>query len=266
MSLHALFIAAVALTLCACGSDDGMPDQLPSAVLVAHEPEQLEVTTADFDCGPPVGNRSTLDVTLRGMVTDFSSDDPVPGAQLSLFADVALSTSLGESVSDVEGNYEMSLPAGTSDLLHMRGRASGYVDVYGFNQRLALDQPTVTFDGNLITASGLDLLGDLARVPRVPETTVVLADVVDCAGSYLEHAIVTLSSTPGRVTALADAQVVYTVPGKLPVPTSPELRHETADNGTGLVLNVPQSVDHVYVQTWGFLHEAAFAQGRGATA
>ena len=114
----------------------------------------------DFKLGPPG--------TLSGTVTDASTNQPIAGAQVN--------TSLGSTVTDANGDYSLSLPVGTYDVIYSNfgyttNTQSGVAITEGTTTtvNVALQpSPSVTVSGTVTDGSGhgwplytrIDVAGD----------------------------------------------------------------------------------------------------------
>jgi len=235
--------------------------EMPTGVLAARAETGVDPVTPRFSCAPPTAQLSTVEVTVSGRIADFLAGDPIPGATFDVYSDVALTTEILHATAGADGTYSVILPAGAPDLIHSHASSEGYLDTYGFYFRVDLTGPTLTQDGLLLTSAAADTAARLARVTRAPRTAVMLVDLLDCDGLYLEHAIATLSSTSGEPVHVAGPVVLYAPDGMAPVLARRDQRHESSDNGTAVIVNVPVELTEAYVQVWGFLDEAALARG-----
>lgn len=240
--------------------------ELPTGVLLARVAPGMDGVPPSLGCGPPVAALAPADVAWTGVVQDLVSGDVVGGARVQLFADTSFTTPIVDLTSAPDGSFSTVVPAGTPDHPFLHGAAPDYMEGYAFGFRTDLSMPALEQNVSLLRTTTVETVLRLARVTRVARTPIVMEDLVDCEGHYLEHAVLTLSSTPGAATPVDGAVTLYVPDGTTPTLARRDVQHESADNGTGFVVNTPLEVTDVYAQVWGFPDEAALAAGQDGLA
>jgi hypothetical protein len=258
--------------LVACGSGTSGPDayvktcvkdggevcfQLPTARLT-----DRDGNPSTLGCGPIVPKPAPAAVTFTGKVTKYGVSTAIPSAQLELFSDVGLQNRVTTTTSAADGTYSLTVPQGTPDLMWTRATADStflVTHVYGFHA--PLDQGNYTnFNVQIVTSDNVESAALLVKEIWDPAKHVIAGTVLDCNRVVVQHAEISLSSTSGTRTFVDGVSTYYGVPGAVPIVAPPDQRGDTNDNGAFAVFHLPPG-QPLYVQAWGFLDDAAVAQG-----
>jgi hypothetical protein len=203
---------------------------------------------------------TTVDVTLSGPLLDFQSDEPLPGAELSLYGDEGISsTPLATTIADEDGNYEIVLPTGGTHWA-FKIVAEEALDTYSLNQYFEPDNATQMKDLESISTLTAQALPAFINVTRTPGLGIVAGAIRDCNNNEVSGAIAAASSTTGSTTHI-DGGVSYYFSALM---TSLPVRHSqqsmTNKDGRFVTIELPPGGDG-YVQVFGFIDEADLADG-----
>lgn len=278
-----LFALACSLSLFAfgCGGDDDggdddtpavdaavsanpgfVPPEGPTTAWNSEGGQWVEVGPADWSClGTPSDDQPTAaEVTLSGPVEDFQTGDPVPGATVTVFAGVDFDNPADSVTADVNGDYTVTLPAGTTRF-GFKAEGDGTLDTYLLNQIVADPQATTaSFTVNSVSELTANALPAFIGVTRTPGLGVVAGAMRDCNLNEVSNAIVTVSGTSGEADHLAGAESYYFSAGSTELPVRHNQQLATNSNGLFVIIEVPIAAE-AYVQVWGYQDQAALDAG-----
>src|SRR5690606_3545094 len=115
-----------------------------------------------LDCGPYEVRTSAVPVTLAGTTRNAFDRRTVPLVHVEAFADLAMTSFLGEAISDEVGAYSLTIPAMPSQVF-VRTTATGALPLHLLYARTAV-AATGRDDFELLTASRADVHGALELV------------------------------------------------------------------------------------------------------
>lgn len=256
----------IGMVLAACGGGEGSWQGVapPDATLTVR-PYGQSARAADLSCGPPSVETLAVDVTLSGQLIDYISGDPLPGARLDLWwgDDTRRPSDISLTAGDT-GDYEVTVLTGSPNLYATRTAGEGLLDVYGFVEVLAPDEPSVERQRAALSPGGADALAELVGIDRDPARGVARVVAVDCDGWPMANALVLLSSASsldggGAPSEVGGARGFYGSEDERPAPVYAGVRSQTAANGVAFFFGVPEG--EVFAQVWGFEDEADVAAG-----
>ncbi len=255
------FLAILACTgFGACTANDPESGfQLPDTTVTSYDLAGNEVAS-DWSClGTPIEDVPlAVDVTATGVVTLLNSDLPVPDIEVSAFSGSSWDETLDSDVSDENGAYSLTVPAGTREL-GMRLAGEGYLTVFSLSWWL--DPETTEQEVNLETISIGQATGVAAAVGllRISGTGLVLGSVFDCQGHFVSGAIATVSTTEGEAVHASGVSSFYF--DDTLQPAAPKNQPYTNPLGLFLVAELPPSSSPHWLQVWGFLDQADLEAG-----
>ncbi len=203
---------------------------------------------------------TTVDVTLTGPVIDFQSDEPLPGAELTLYGDGGISsTPILETTADENGDYSMLLPTGTT-LWAFKVVADEALDTYTLNQYYepaVAEQEEQLESISVLTAQALPAF---INVTRTPGLGIVAGTIRDCDNNEVYGAIAAASSSTDVVEHLAGGVAYYFSALMTSLPVRHSQQALTNKDGRFVVIELPPGGD-AHVQIYGFIDEADLADG-----
>ena len=258
----------------ACGDDgtammdDGLADlgfATPTAVTTAYKEVNdvwVEQGPANWSCLNTASTDvpTTTDVTLSGPVLDFQTDEPLPLAELSLFGDDGIgSTAIATATTNLDGNYEIVLPAGGTHWA-FKIVADEALDTYTLNQYFEPDTAMQEQELDSISVLTAQALPAFIGVTRTPGLGIVAGSIRDCDDNEVFGAVAMASDTVDMPSHI-DGGVSYYFSALL---TSLPVRHSqqsmTNKDGRFVTIELPTG-GQGHVQVWGFTNEADLAAG-----
>jgi hypothetical protein len=268
-------LLACSAALAACGDDGGMmvDDGLadlgfatPTMVTTAYAEDAdglwVEQGPANWSCLNTASDDvpTTVDVTLSGPILDFQSDEPLPGAELTLFGDDGIgSTPVATTTADEEGNYELVLPTGGTQWA-FKVVAEEALDTYTLNQYFEPEEAAQEHEIDSISVLTAQALPAFINVTRTIGLGVVAGSIRDCDGNEVSGAIAAVSDS-ADVTSHIDGGVSYYFSA---LATSLPVRHSqqamTNKDGRFVTIELPPGGEG-HLQVFGFIDEADLADG-----
>jgi len=210
---------------------------------------------ADFTClgTPDSSQASTFDqVTFTGVLKDFQSKEPVDGAEIAVWTDLATigqaATRKAAVTSGGDGTFSVTV-SGLAGLrrLHWRSSKEGTAfPTWELNDPFKPDQATQSTERSSVSIVTGNLLPALAAVSRTEGKGIIAGAVRDCNRKEVGNAIATVLGADGK--PLPYMQVVYMSDSDLPRRRDPKTLHSLAtnpQNGIFVVVNVPPSTSLV---------------------
>lgn len=264
------FVAALA----ACG--DGGPTADPYSCMAAGGASCFELPTnpiaaADplgrpaqpaLDCGPYEVRTSAAPVTLAGTTRNAFDRRTVPLVHVEAFADLAMTSFLGEAISDEVGEYSLTISAMPSQVF-VRTTATGALPLHALYERT--DIATAKHDRvELVTASRADVAGALELVGDgfLRGKSQITAAAYDCNGNRLVNVIGNIAPSSAFAGARAfepGVRIYYAIDRATPALARRTQLAQTSIAGSFTATNVASG--RHYVQLWGYLAESAMASG-----
>lgn len=203
---------------------------------------------------------TSVDITLSGPVIDFQSDEPLPGALLSLYGDGGISsTPLVTTTADEAGDYEMVLPTGNTNWA-FKVEAEEALVTYTLNQYYIPDESSQMEQLESISLLTAQALPAFINVTRTPGLGIIAGAIRDCDDNEVSGAIAAVSSTADTTTFI-DGGVSYYFSALM---TSLPVRHSqqslTNKDGRFVTIELPPGGEG-HVQIFGFVDAADLADG-----
>lgn len=183
-----------------------------------------------------VGAGCTADITVSGTVSDFQTDEPVPGASVKIWSNDDINGTPDQSFDvDSNGSGTITVPACT---------AVGYetytpveweetVNTYEVHQVYGFDASGATTDTwNSVSVATSRLIPSLLGLEWSPGTAIIAGTAYDCNEDPIQHAQVFIHDADGNIPA--DLAVRYFANG-LPNSDQPD----SNDDGLWSAINVP---------------------------
>jgi hypothetical protein len=266
---------ALVAPLAACGDDgggtvvdEGFPEigfATPTVVTTAFKEVNgvwQEQGPANWSCLNTASTDvpTTIDITLSGPLIDFQSDEPLPGAELSLYGDEGIaSTPLTTTTADENGDYELTLPTGNTHWA-FKIVADEALDTYTLNQYFDPGESSQTKQLESISLLTAQALPAFINVTRTPGLGIIAGAIRDCDNNEVSGAIAAVSSTPDATTFI-DGGVSYYFSALM---TSLPVRHSqqslTNKDGRFVTIELPPGGEG-HVQVFGFVDAADLADG-----
>lgn len=212
-----------------------------------------------LDCAPYEVKTSAAPVTFTGTTTNALDRAPTPLVRIEAFADLAMTSLLGETISDEVGEYGLTIFAMPSQL-HLRTTATGALPLHFLYERSEAQHPSFELSTasreNL--ASTLELVGDRFATGASQVSGVAL----DCDGNRLVNVIANVapsSAAGGERTFETGVRTYYAIDRSTPALGRRTELAQTTLAGSFTASNVTSG--RHYVQIWGFRSEAAIADG-----
>ncbi len=265
-----------------CGSEDDDGDPVvsnPGFITPVQTPvAYLEIGgvweeqgPADLSCfnTPSDDVASSEDRTLTGKTEDFQTGDIVDTVDLAVFPSGDVSGSpLATATSDGEGNYSITIPAGTTRLgiRSTDPEESRFMDTYLFNQYFGPDETNPTETLNSVSFLTANALPAFIGVMRTEGLGVLAGAFRDCQGREVEGVIATVTSTPCAGDAgcepahLEGAQTYYFSAGSTSLPVRLSQTSATNKDGLFVVIELPPAGE-AFLQVWGFPTDADLQNG-----
>jgi hypothetical protein len=274
MNTSSRLASVLLLVLAGCG--DGEPSADPYACMAAGGAAcfQLPASTiaaadalgkpaqAALHCSPYEVHTSVAPVTFSGRTVNSFERTMTPLVHVEAFADLGLTSLLGETISDEVGAYELTIGTMPSQLF-VRTTATGALPMHLLYQRT---DPAVTQHAmfELATASrddvatSLALVGDRFAIGKSQVTGIAY----DCDGNRLVNVIANLapeSAAIGHRTFEPDVRTYYIADRASPALARRVDLAQTTIAGSFTATNVAPG--RHFVQLWGFVSESAVADG-----
>jgi len=264
----------LALVLVGCGDSEPTPDpytcmaaggagcfQLPTRPVAAVD-AYGKPTAIDLNCGPYEVATSAAPVTFRGTTVNAIDATAVPLVHVETFADLAMTSLLGETISDELGTYSLTIPAMPSQVF-ARTYATGTLPLHLLYERsdVAVSRHDMT---ELVTATRanfatmLEVVGDRF----VAGKSQLLGVALDCNGNRLVNVVANVapeSGAGGSRQFEPGVRTYYTVDRATPALGRRTALMQTTIAGSFAASNL-DSGRH-YVQLWAFPAENAIADG-----
>jgi hypothetical protein len=243
------------------------PGELPQAYKEVENVWELQ-GAPDFSCLDTATTDvpSTVDIVLTGEVTDFQTDDPVPGAEIAAFDGVDFAgTPVATGAADMDAKYSLTLPTGVSRLA-FRTMHEDALDTYLMNQYYEPDQAAQSADLNTVSHLTANALPAFIGVMRTPGLGVLAGAVRDCAKNEVGGLIATVSAracagdTACEPDHLDGAQTYYFSAGSTSLPVRLSQQANTNKDGLFVVIELPPASE-AYLQVWGFTTQAELDAG-----
>lgn len=257
-----IFLALLSCgALGACAAEDPRSGfELPDVTVASYDLEGNEVAS-DWSClGTPSEEVPTaVEVTVSGGVFALFSFDPVANIEVSGFAGTSWDTPFASDVSDEDGAYSLTVPAGTSDF---GIRLTGEDQLTGFRLGVPLDPEVAEqqVDLDAVSISYADgMLSALLGLSRSPGTGLLLGGIRDCGDHGVAGTIVTVSQTEGEPVHARGVSSYYS--DATGFPTVPNIQPYTNETGLFFVAEIPVASATNWLQVWGFLDEGDLEAG-----
>jgi hypothetical protein len=277
MSASLRWVVALSL-IASCGDGETAPDlskcsttggencfAVPTAAIIARNETPGFGSRPTLGCGPLVPHTVTANA-LEGRVYDYQHgiNTGIPRATLSFYSTVDEDSELATGTADDSGDFSVTLPPNTPDILFAHQTAPTTIDEQSYYIRaVATGSPEVLeFDVAAVTQDFVDEANGLVRVTPRPGAVVAVATIQDCDHFNIEHAEVVVSTASGSRSFVDGISTVYGVKGALPIPVTIDVRGDTNDNGVAGIFNIPTTEPGtLYIQAWGFIDDDAVARG-----
>ncbi len=236
----------------------------PNETLVAYKEIEgvwTEIGPANYDCleTPSTDEPTTVPVALTGRSSDWQTGDAVLAAEIAFFDYPDLGVPLVTVTTDSNGEYSVSLPAGTGRLA-VRASHDEFHAMTTINAALAPDAPEQTLDVNIVSPLTLNALPAFIGVMRTPGLALGVGTTLDCDGNHVGGAIATVSSSSGTPAHREGATTYYFSAGSTSLPVRHSQASATNKDGMFMTIEVAPR-DSAFVQVWGFPTPADLATG-----
>lgn len=230
---------------------------------------QPNLVDPDFNCGAPMIQTSTMPIVVSGVIEDFQNggDQPVGLGTIEAFTGLDFTTPFAMDTADIDGNFEITLPAGALSRMNWRMKGDGWLDTYALNISLDITQAAVTESRGAVSEDTAGALPAFIGVTRTAGLGVLAGVAMDCAGNELSNAIATISTTSSAGGAepahVAGAQTYYFSCCDTELPARRNLYPDSTANGLFVIIEIPPTAagETYYLQTWGFKTAADLAAG-----
>lgn len=273
MKIYSLFTLTSLFAVAACGDDGATPTppdaaekdigfNRPLAALKANEPmgdTYREIGPANMTClGTPANDPpTTVAVEITATVRDFQTNNPVPGAVVSVFRDQNVNEPIQMATGDAQAGVVVNLPIGVKRFGYKITHGSA-LDTLLLNQTVAPGTAQQIVPGiQSVSKTTAQLLPALIGLTRTAGTGVLAGAVRDCGGAELSNFIATVSSTKGTVTHLPGADTYYFSP-TAGLPVKHNQAAAASANGLFMVIELPVAAS-AFVQVWGYPTDADLA-------
>lgn len=268
---HAIaFVAALA------GCTDGKPEADPYTCMAAGGAGCFQlpanpIASADelgrpavpaLDCGPYEIHTSGAPVMLAGTTRNAYDRRQVPLVHVEAFADLAMTSLLGEAISDEVGAYSLAISAMPSQMF-VRTSATGALPLHSLYERA--DVAVREHDRvDLVTASRTDVAGALELVGDgfLRGKSQLTGVAYDCNGNRLVNVIANVAPTSAVAGPRAfepGVRVYYAIDRTTPALARRHQLAQTSSAGSFTATNVASG--RHYVQLWGFVADSAMEDG-----
>ncbi len=267
---------AIALLVVLAGCADDTPEADPYRCMAAGGASCFElpanpITAADelgrpavpdLDCGPYEIHTSGAPVMLAGTTRNAYDRRQVPLVHVEAFADLAMTSLLGEAISDEVGAYTLTIDAMPSQLF-LRTSATGALPLHSLYERA--DVAIREHDRvDLVTASRADVAGALELVGDgfLRGKSQVTGVAYDCHGNRLVNVIANVAPTSAAAGPRAfepGVRMYYAIDRTTPALARRNHLAQTSSAGSFTATNVASG--RHYLQLWGFLSESALDDG-----
>jgi hypothetical protein len=215
-----------------------------------------------LDCAPYEVKTSAAPVDFHGSTTNLLDRTTVPLVHIEAFADLAMTSLLGETISDEVGAYELTIATMPSQLF-VRTTATGALPLHFLYERTEVgvtehDMFELATASRANVASTLELVGDVFA----PAASQVSGIALDCAGNRLVNVIANVapvSAAAGAREFEPGVRTYYTIDRSTPALGRRTELMQTTLAGSFAASNVRPG--RHYVQLWGFRSEAAVVDG-----
>jgi hypothetical protein len=261
------FASILSLSAAACGgggtSDPDAAGELRLPLQAWTESNDVFTEqTLDTSClnTPTADEARTEEIILNTTVTDFQTDDPLPGATVTWFDGTDTTAILGTGVSDEDGNIAVTLPAGGEPRFGFKMVEEDSYDTFLLNQYVQPSGSPQTSPSSISAVSfGTGAaLPALVGISRTPGTGVLAGALRDCQLHELSNFTATVSSVSGTKMPLPGARSFYFQNG---LPARNTVVPIANKDGLFALLELPPSAS-AYVQMWGYLNQADADAGR----
>ncbi len=235
--------------------------QLPANPILAADALGKPAQPA-LDCAPYEVKTSAAPVTFSGTTTNALDRAPTPLVHIEAFADLAMTSLLGETISDEVGDYMLTIPAMPSQLF-VRTTATGALPLHFLYERSEVGAGQAPMF-ELWTASRANVAATLELVGDrfASNASQVTGFALDCDGNRLVNVIANVapsSAAGGARTFEPDVRTYYAIDRSTPALGRRTELAQTTIAGSFTASNV-KSGRH-YLQVWGFRSESAIADG-----
>lgn len=269
-------ILGLALTVAACGGDDGTQDggcatgltrNCKGAACFIASCEVLQVDVGggakgapDLSCAAPTIETSAGDVAATGTLKDFQSGDAIAGGTVDVFypGDSFDGAPRVTATSDGDGNLSFTFPGPAPSRVNYRNRSEDALDTYALNNEIDVSGATVTTDRETVSNATAAILPALIGIRRTEGLGILAGEALDCQDRVMENAIATVSSVSGAAPSHIEGQQVYYFRNDLPAGRN--LQPDTNADGLFSVMEITPGEDY-YLQVWGYPTEADLALG-----
>jgi hypothetical protein len=265
LALNLAAAAAVALAS-GCGGDNGngngedLPNPgflKPAQVTTAYEEVSSGVWEAigpaDWSC---LGSASddeaaTADRNLTGQARDFQSNGRLVNATVTVYDDTNFSgQGLESSVSDEDGEYELTLPAGGVRWA-FKVEHNNALDTYTLNQYFPPEDTEPRENINSVSLLTAEALPAFIGVTRTQGLGILAGAIRDCNDDEVFGAIATVSSVSGQAEHLDGAETYYFSAASTSLPVRHSVVHHTNFDGLFVVIELPVA-PAAFLQVWGY--------------
>lgn len=235
--------------------------QLPANPITAAD-ELGRPAVPTLDCGPYEIHTSGAPVRLTGTTRNAFDRRQVPLVHVEAFADLAMTSLLGEGISDEVGAYTLTIDAMPSQVF-VRTSATGALPLHVLYERS--DVAVREHDSvELLTASRADVAGALELVGDgfLRGKSQVTGVAYDCNGNRLVNVIANVAPSSAVAGARAfepGVRLYYAIDRTTPALARRNLLAQTSSAGSFTATNVTSG--RHYVQLWGFVAESAMDDG-----
>lgn len=266
--------SALLLALTGCGSSTATHDAGPTPELeplAAYEERgmgedvELVARTLDYAClGERTKPQGGDPVPTTFQLRDFQDGFEVENAEVWIFRDNVIADSCAEPTcskltTDTNGNAMVSLPAGgwyAYRVIPNDTPISQMEKVFGvfqYNEPAPLE-PNGSVTGNSVSGTTIEVVPATLGIPRTPGLAIVAGRVEDCAGGFVQNAIIRMYDPDGNAVTEANGPRFHYFNGD-PNDSIPSLAAtSTAPDGLYVVLEVPVQSERPYrVEAWGNL-------------
>jgi len=214
----------------------------------------VEVGPADFSCfnTPNSDVATTVDVTISGPVRDFQTDNELPDAVVTAYADTNFAgTGLATATADIDGNYTMVIPSGQTRLAY-KVELEFALPTFSLNNSLDPNMATQSVEQQSVSELTANALPAFIGVTRTVGLGVLAGTLRDCNDDEVSGAIATVSSVAGMPMHLDGAQTYYFSAGSTSLPVRHSQQENTNTDGIFIVIELPPNSASM-LQVYGYL-------------
>jgi hypothetical protein len=267
------------LMLAACGGGEGMPPgadapsnvdigfNRPTASLKANmevsEDMWQEIGPADLTClnTPSADQATTVAVALSTVVRDFQSDNLVPNAAVTAFANQDIDAPFFTGAADGNAAITVDIPVGTTRFGYKMVDDSS-LDTLLLNQRVDPDNPVQTESSiNSVSKSTAQTLPALIGISRTQGTGVLAGAIRDCQDREISNFIATValnSTTDVDAIQFAPGTDTYYFSSSVGLPVRHTQKPMGSEDGLFMVVELAPTPT-AFVTMWGYLTDADLA-------